>query len=726
MRFAVRTRVFLLLGGVLTAVLVGLFLVQRRQAGELRALFSERAARSERLLTRILDLKSASVRVCASDYSRWDDFVEFLGTRDLAWASENLDEGPDTYGVEMLWVLTAGFEPFYAVGSEGTSIPAFPPVGREELRERLSRDPFASFYTCLDSTLIELHAAPVQPGGDFARTSPAQGWFLVGRRWTGPLLDELGENCDGTLSLWPGAGQPSAPFAQPGAPIASSADEGLVAVSIPLLDVSRKEAARLSLVTRFPILAEIHHDSEATFLALVATSLALVGLELLLIGRWVTRPLKQLGEALVVGNAAPIGDLSRHTSEFGRVAAMIEAFFAQQSILEREVAERRRLEQANGAERDFIRLVLNRLPNPVWVEDEHGAIELANPAFLTLLPRGSAQGGFVAQLLPPLATLSESPAGEERSVDVGGVERRFHAARLPIRGADGTLKRIGVLHDITDAEHARIELAQARDAALALARAKSEFLANVSHELRTPMHGILSFARFGRREASDGTREELASYFTQIQECGDSLLGLLNSLLDLARFEAGRMEMDFGDHDLLRAIDAALDEQRMAAHEKKIALTFDPEETELILEIDRARITQVMRNLLANAIRFTPEGGEVRVEIQPREEEIELRVLDTGPGVPEAELESIFDKFVQSSITRSGAGGTGLGLSICQEIARFHTGRLWAANRPDGGAAFHLVLPRSRRRGGAATIGSADATAAEQDGLPSSLARSAA
>ncbi|MFN8549330.1 MAG: ATP-binding protein [Candidatus Eisenbacteria bacterium] len=722
MRFAVRTRVFLLLGGVLTAVLLGLFMVQQWQAEELQALFRERATRGERLITRILSLKSESISVCASDYSRWDEFVDFLSTRDPEWASENLDEGPSTYGVELLWVLTDRFEPFYATGTVGTAVPPFPPVDGAALRARLSQDPFAHFYACLDRTLIEIHAAPVQPSSDFERSSPARGWFLVGRRWTDPMLADLGDNCDGTLGLWPGTGQASAPFARSGRPPASSTDQGLVAVSIPLLDVERREAARLWLVTSFPILAEIHHGSQATFLILIATSLALVGLELYLIGRWVTRPLKQITEALRAGRAEPISTLSRHGSEFGSLAALIEAFFAQQATLEREVTERRRLELANAAERDFIRLVLDHLPNPMWVEGEGGEIELANPAFAALLPRGSALGQNLEQLLPALADLPESPIGEERSLTVGAVELRFHAARLPIRNADGSLRRVGVLHDITDAERARVELAQARDAALALSRAKSEFLANVSHELRTPMHGILSFARFGRREAKDSPREDLASYFTQIQECGDSLLGLLNSLLDLARLEAGRMEMDFGDHDLLRTIDTALDEQRMAAQEKRIALTFAPDEVELVLEIDRNRMAQVMRNLLANAIRFTPDGGEVRIEVEPRDEEVELRVLDNGPGIPAGELESIFDKFVQSSTTRSGAGGTGLGLSICQEIVRFHKGRLWASNRPEGGAAFHIVLPRERCS--SALTSEPEETAAAESGA--SLSRSAA
>jgi signal transduction histidine kinase len=108
---------------------------------------------------------------------------------------------------------------------------------------------------------------------------------------------------------------------------------------------------------------------------------------------------------------------------------------------------------------------------------------------------------------------------------------------------------------------------------------------------------------------------------------------------------------------------------------------------------DAAKIQQVVRNLFSNAIKFTPEGGTITVAMHYDTQGAIVTVLDQGPGVPDAELETIFDKFVQSSLTKTGAGGTGLGLAICHEIIASHQGRIWAENHPAGGAKFTFVLP---------------------------------
>ena len=112
---------------------------------------------------------------------------------------------------------------------------------------------------------------------------------------------------------------------------------------------------------------------------------------------------------------------------------------------------------------------------------------------------------------------------------------------------------------------------------------------------------------------------------------------------------------------------------------------FDPRAT-----VDEARIGQVIRNLLSNAAKFSPEGGTISMALSRDGDSFRLSIRDEGPGIPDDELEAVFDKFVQSSKTKSGAGGTGLGLSICRQIVDAYNGRIWAENRPEGGAVFHV------------------------------------
>ena len=235
----------------------------------------------------------------------------------------------------------------------------------------------------------------------------------------------------------------------------------------------------------------------------------------------------------------------------------------------------------------------------------------------------------------------------------------------------------------------------------ALLRQQSEFLANISHELRTPMHAILSFARLGQDRESAAGNAKSRQYFERIHTSGARLLRLLNDLLDLSKLEAGAMTYERQAHDLHALVRETVAELTPLARTRNVSMSVSPPPPDGVpIFGDQARLGQVLRNLLSNAIKFGPEGSEVRVVMddspQSPQEAWLLTVRDEGEGIPEDELEAVFDKFVQSSKTKSGAGGTGLGLAICREIVGAHGGRIWAANGPRG-AVFSVLLPKAER-----------------------------
>lgn len=234
-----------------------------------------------------------------------------------------------------------------------------------------------------------------------------------------------------------------------------------------------------------------------------------------------------------------------------------------------------------------------------------------------------------------------------------------------------------------------------RAAAEAASQAKSEFMANISHELRTPLHGIASFARFGLDEADSAERTELKDYFRRVDQCADTLLKLVNDLLDLAKLEAGKMELQIEPANVAQLMDAVIDEFISLCSERDLKFQFTPPLEDTTIPVDPDRIKQVFRNLISNAVKFSPPNGQIAIRIRLTGPSLLISVRDQGPGIPCDELNGIFDKFVQSSRTKSGNGGTGLGLAISREIVDGHGGRIWVENNDDCGAIFYCQLPRS-------------------------------
>lgn len=231
--------------------------------------------------------------------------------------------------------------------------------------------------------------------------------------------------------------------------------------------------------------------------------------------------------------------------------------------------------------------------------------------------------------------------------------------------------------------------------------AKNEFIANVSHEIRTPMHHILSYSKFGINKAGSVPLEKLIHYFSQIRRTSERLMYLLNDLLDLSKIESGRMDLHFRACHIPVLLNEVKQNFAPILNDKNLTILLLRQTNEVIVDCDSFRMGQVLQNILSNAIKYSSPNDTIEVIIKAdhlvadseAQKALTIEIKDRGIGIPEDEIDSIFEEFVQSSLTNDGSGGTGLGLSISKKIIICHQGKIRASNNPEGGATVSITIP---------------------------------
>lgn len=344
----------------------------------------------------------------------------------------------------------------------------------------------------------------------------------------------------------------------------------------------------------------------------------------------------------------------------------------------------------------------------LYAKDGQGRLLMANQAWGRMA--GCDRAPLIGQLLPDSLQWADpaSPDCPDHTLQAQGDVVTFEVqlaspigprdmlvSKVAVKDEAGeAVALVGSLTDISVYREAERRSLEAAEAARQANDAKSEFVANISHELRTPLQSILGFSEIGMVRCTDSPAAQ--GYFKRVHDAGKHMLSLVEDLLDLAKPELHAELMSLEVHVLGALVGEVLDELSAQASAKTIRIAQHGLAQVLASNVEKRGFQQVVRNLLANAIRFAPEGSQIDVAlVESTPGQLRLSVSDRGPGIPAAELEAVFAPFVQSSLTKTQAGGTGLGLAICRRLVQAFGGRVWAEARLGGGAVFMVELPRA-------------------------------
>jgi len=451
-----------------------------------------------------------------------------------------------------------------------------------------------------------------------------------------------------------------------------------------LTDKLRNENERSILNSTDHVRADANQAIRRT-VWVTAIAIVLAVLLAIRLNRTAVEPLAQLAEraeTIAAGDFA-VRETAR-SDEIGALGTALEEMAGRLEEARRQHRQRlQRLEQMSDA-------ALEHLYDPVLVMDSHARIVHLNRAaesIFGVLPHGTKKpvnehitDRRLARALEQVTQNRSVEARDDERALIALQGRTYRLRANPMRGDDGKdLGSVAVLEDVTQMKE--------------VDRLKNEFIGVASHELRTPVASLL----LGTQLLKEGALGELTDSQKQVVDMQivdlERLSKLMQDLLDVTKLESGSVSSRLNPVSVAELVRGPVEGLRTQAESKKIALSDVGTDDAGTVVADRSQIGRVLTNLIANAIRHTPEGGTISIRALPTEDEVTFAVEDTGVGIPPEYLATIFDRFVQ--VPGATQGGAGLGLSIAQNIVRAHGGRMWAESRLGQGSRFCFTLPRN-------------------------------
>lgn len=376
----------------------------------------------------------------------------------------------------------------------------------------------------------------------------------------------------------------------------------------------------------------------------------------------------------------------------------------------RDITEYKRAQEAVRASEEKFRAVAETAPDAIVSADARGTITYFNGGAERIFGYRAPDviGKPLALLIPDRFHDAQRQAysrflstGDPRIIGrmVELVGRKKDGSEFPVELSQAVWRSggetffTGILRDISERRRAEEGIRRAKEEAERATQAKSDFLSRMSHELRTPLNAVIGFSDLLLERIAGEITAKQEEFLRDIRNSGAHLLALINDILDISKIEAGRMQLQFTDTDLTEVVTDALTTLQPLSAQKGLDVSSVLDPGVVTVRADRVRLRQILYNLLSNAAKFTPPGGRIRVEAHRVNDEVEIAVVDTGPGISPDDLGKLFQEFSQlRGGEQSGHVGTGLGLALVKRLVELHGGRVRVESEVGKGSRFLIRL----------------------------------
>ncbi len=671
-----------------------------------KTVFEQKVAEKGHLFDEVMELKGASSRSQATDYTFWDEMVRFAERKlGKEWGVENIEASLSGFKDNAAWVYDTDISLVYSVNNLGSGTIRDIPISADAVRQVFADSRFCHFFAMTDLGVMEIFGATIHPTGDPRRLTSPRGYFFVGTLWDESYIGYFSRIFEGEVKILPVEEANGA---------SENLKEGTIYFTKTLYNWDKTPLVDVRVESHSESLRVIYAAFKQRLIVFGVFALVIMFIIVFTLLRWVNRPLRMIWDSLENDRIDKIVPLEKESTEYGMIAKLIRRSFEQKESLESEIAFRKLAEEQLRYSKDQMELLYHLVPSAIFTVDKNRRITSWNNMAAEMT------GYEASEIIGRECTVfAEAPCKEKCGLYSDDITKPIRGRECIIRRKDGQLrfvlkngdylkdpegKIIGGIEsfeDITERRHAekkleewsktleesvRIRTEELQKSQEKLARSEKlaligQLSSQVSHELRTPLTAIKNAAYLINMQMDSGKTDKIAEYVDLISKEVDVTTQVISNTLGFAK----RKPLERKESDINTVLRESLQVSVVPAN-----ISVKPLFNEALphLNVDPVQIRQVFDNIIKNAVDAMPEGGELEVKLTSDMTYLTAEFKDTGVGISKENMNKIFDPLFSTS-----PRGTGLGLPVCQQIVESHGGLIDVESVEGKGAVFKIKLP---------------------------------